>query len=148
MARSASECQMPSGMGDGPPGWKSADRKRRNKPRASTWSIPLFLSRRSPPTPASVIASVCTGPFPERLASHLRPSAEMPAPRDITSFIDSYEGEAESLLLEHQHMKADILYFGVGKYLSPTRRGQSLFLPALRGRFQRHVEQLTRMPAG
>ncbi len=56
--------------------------------------------------------------------------------------------EADSLLLERQHMETDISVFHVGEYPAPTRCGQSLFLPALRGHFQKRVERLTRMLAG
>jgi len=35
MARSASECQMSDGMGDGPLGWGTTERTRQNTPRPS-----------------------------------------------------------------------------------------------------------------
>ena len=41
MARSASECQMSDGMGDGPLGWGASDRTRQNMPRPS--GSPKFL---------------------------------------------------------------------------------------------------------
>lgn len=41
MARSASECQMSDGMGDGPLGWGATDRARQNTPRQS--GSPEFL---------------------------------------------------------------------------------------------------------
>lgn len=41
MARSASECQMSDGMGDGPLGWGATDRARQNMPRLS--GSPAFL---------------------------------------------------------------------------------------------------------